>query len=47
MEEWQLEEIWNGRFSDDINDDWQRLALSSVNWQSFLDSVKEVLKQDG
>lgn len=45
MEEHELESIWNGRFTDDINDEWQQLAKQSTSYEQFTYLVKQVLRE--
>lgn len=45
MSEEDLEEVWNGRHTDDINDDWQRLAKRCTTWWQFLELAKQTIRE--
>ncbi len=45
MEEHEIEEVWNGRHTDTINDKWQGLAKRCTSYYQFKELVKTTIKE--
>ncbi len=45
MEEHEIEEVWNGRHTDTINDKWQDLAKRCTSYYQFEELVKTTIKE--